>query len=131
MTPPGYDNLFMNLASDLFMQPHGELVLMKDTDGLVIGSFYMEQCYIPAFSLSVDAQGIIWQEGVQVQFERLVPVKLTNAIPLIKPFWDAPVGADLLSGMRTQIGAAIGQGMSNNARAAGGTIYEASRTPFA
>jgi hypothetical protein len=112
--PPGYNNLFVNLASDLFTQPHGELVLMKDTDGLIIGSFYLEQCYLPAHSLAVDAQGIIWQEGVQVQFERLVPVKLTNAVPLIMPTWNDAVNSDLFGRMRDTIAQQLSTGMSGS-----------------
>lgn len=84
---PGYRNIFMNLASDLFGQPHGELVVMKDTDGALLGTFYLEQCYIPGHSMAVDAQGIIWQEGVQVQYERLVPIHVSTAYQFNTADW--------------------------------------------
>jgi len=98
--PPGYKNIFINLASDLFTQPHGELVVMKNTDSEILGAFYLEQCYIPGHSLAVDAQGIIWQEGVQVQFERLVPIDVTSAVELPEINWDRPKSLkDLVSGV--------------------------------
>lgn len=97
---PGYKNIMVNLASDLFTQPHGELVVMKNTDAEILGAFYLEQCYIPGHSLSVDAQGIIWQEGVQVQFERLVPIDVSNAVDVPETNWDRPKSlGDLTSGV--------------------------------
>lgn len=77
--PPGYKNLFVNLASDLFSQPHGELVLMKDTDNEIIGMFFLEDCYVVGHNMAVDATGTIWQEAASVQFSRIVPVKLGAA----------------------------------------------------
>jgi hypothetical protein len=121
--PAGYENLFVNLASDLFSQPHGELIVMKDTDNDIIGAFYLEQSYIPSHSLAVDAQGIIWQEAVQIQFERLMPIKLTTAIPLYKPRWDQNVtSADIFNTISTNIGQGIGtdstQRLESNSRSA-------------
>jgi len=83
--PPGYENLFCNLASDLFDQPHGELIVMKDTDAQVLQAIFLEQCYIPSVTLACDAQGIIWQEAVQVQYERLMPVWVPNMARMTDP----------------------------------------------
>jgi hypothetical protein len=106
--PAGYENLFINLASDLFTQPHGELVVMKDTDNEIIGSFYLEQSYVPSYSLAVDAQGLIWQEAVQIQFERLMPVKISTALPLDMPEWDNAVTTQkLLSDLSNNVGNSI------------------------
>lgn len=79
---PGYENFFVNLASDLFSQPIGLLVLMRDSHRKVIQSFFLEQCYVPTYNLAVDAQGLIWQEAVSVQYERLVPVRVQGMVPL-------------------------------------------------
>lgn len=79
---PGYENFYMNLASDLFSQPIGLLIVVKDSNQDTYGAFYLESCYIPNHSLATDAQGVIMQESVGVQFELLVPIA-TRSIELI------------------------------------------------
>jgi len=80
--PPGYENIFLNLASDLFTQPVGLLMLMKDSNEDTLGAGYFESCYIPNHSLTTDAMGTLIQETAAVQFERLVPVN-TEVVGLI------------------------------------------------
>jgi len=75
--PPGYANVFLNLASDLFMQPVGILMMMKDSNEDTIGAGYFEACYVPNHTFATDAMGTIIQESVAVQFERMVPVATT------------------------------------------------------
>lgn len=77
--PPGYENLYVNLASDLFSQPCGLLVYMKDSNEDTVGSFYLEETYIPSHSIATDAQGVVVQEQVSLQPERVVPVAV--AVP--------------------------------------------------
>lgn len=81
--PPGYENLFLNLASDLFSQPHGELIHMLNSNEVAYGSSYLEACYVPQHSMNVDSSGTVLSENAAVQFERLVPVAV-SAIPLIQ-----------------------------------------------
>lgn len=76
--PPGYDNMFLNLASDLFSQPMGLMLLFKDNQENTVSSVYLDQCYIPQHSIAVDAQGLIIQESVGIQYEKMVPIKSTN-----------------------------------------------------
>ena len=95
--PPGYENLFINLASDLFSQPHGSLVLMKDTDAQVLGMFYLENCFIAGHSLATDSTGTMYQEGASVNFERVVPVKLSSAIKLKTETTQADMSANFSS----------------------------------
>lgn len=80
--PPGYENIYLNLASDLFTQPIGLMLIMKDSNEKTMGAFYLESCYIPNHNLGTDAMGTIIQEQVSIQFERVVPIK-TNVIGLI------------------------------------------------
>lgn len=80
--PPGYENIFLNLASDLFTQPVGLLTLMKDSNEDTLGAGYFESCYIPNHSLSTDAMGTLIQEQCAIQFERMVPVN-TQVVGLI------------------------------------------------
>lgn len=72
--PPGYANIYLNLASDIFMQPIGILMMMKDSNEDLLGAGYFEASYVPNHNLGVDAMGTVIQEQVSVQFERMIPV---------------------------------------------------------
>jgi hypothetical protein len=80
--PPGYENIYLNLASDLFAQPIGILMYIRDINLATLGAIYFEACYLPNHSWSTDAQGVLIQESVAVQFERAVPVAVA-ALTLI------------------------------------------------
>lgn len=80
--PPGYENMYLNLASDLFSQPIGLMAYFRDSNEDTVGSIYMESCYIPNHTIATDAQGTIIQENVGVQFERAVPVAV-SALALV------------------------------------------------
>jgi hypothetical protein len=72
--PPGFENIYLNLASDLFSQPCGLLVYMKDSNENTLGAVYLEETYIPSHSIATDAQGVVIQEQVSLQPERVVPI---------------------------------------------------------
>lgn len=80
--PPGYENIYLNLASDLFAQPVGLLVYIRDINMETLGAVYFEACYLPNHTWATDAQGVLIQEQVGVQFERAVPVQV-SALSLI------------------------------------------------
>jgi len=80
--PPGYENMYLNLASDLFNQPIGLMAYFRDSNEDTVGAIYMESCYIPNHTIATDAQGVIIQENVGVQFERAVPVAV-SALALV------------------------------------------------
>ena len=80
---PGFNNLYLNLASDLFSQPIGLLIKTVDSNEQTIGAVYAEGCYVPNHTFSVDSQGLMVQEQASIQFERIVPVKV-NALNLIQ-----------------------------------------------
>lgn len=82
VTPPGFENFYCNLASDLFNQPFGILVVVKDSNRDTYGAFYVEACVIPNHSWATDAQGVIVQESVGIQYEQLIPIS-TRQIELI------------------------------------------------
>ena len=81
--PAGYENMFLNLSSDLFSQPIGLLLLVRDTDEQNVGAIYFEQCVVPTHTWTVDSQGLIVQESVGIQYERMVPIRI-NAVSLIR-----------------------------------------------
>jgi hypothetical protein len=76
--PPGYENIFINLASDLFNQPIGLLLYMRDSNEDTLGAVYVESCYIPNHTWATDAQGVLVQESASIQFERVVPVAVSS-----------------------------------------------------
>jgi len=80
--PPGYENIYLNLASDLFTQPIGILMYIRDINQDALGAVYFEACYLPNHTWATDAQGVLIQESVAIQFERAVPVAI-SALTLI------------------------------------------------
>ncbi len=80
--PPGYNNLFLNLASDMFAQPVGLMAYFKNSNELTVGAAYLEACHVPNHGISFDAQGTLIQEQCSAQFERAVPVAV-NSLDLI------------------------------------------------
>ena len=80
--PPGYENIYINLASDLFTQPVGMLMYVRDINQDALGAVYFEACYLPNHTWATDAQGVLIQESVAMQFERAVPVAI-SALTLI------------------------------------------------
>lgn len=76
--PPGFENIYLNLASDLFSQPCGLLVYLKDSNEATLAAFYLEETYIPSHSIATDAQGVVVQEQVSLQPERVVPIAVAQ-----------------------------------------------------
>jgi hypothetical protein len=74
--PPGYKNIYLNLASDLFAQPVGLLLLLRDVNLNTLGALYFEACYVPNHTWGVDSQGVIIQEQSGIQYERALPVNV-------------------------------------------------------
>ncbi len=75
---PGYENFFLNLASDLFNQPIGIMMYMRDSNLDTMGAIYLESVVIPNHTWATDAQGTIVQETVAMQYERIVPVAVQS-----------------------------------------------------
>lgn len=80
--PAGFENMFLNLASDLFSQPIGLMQYFRDSNEDTVGAVYAEACYIPNHTIATDSQGVIIQENIAIQFERLVPVAV-SALALV------------------------------------------------
>ncbi len=80
--PPGYDNLYLNLASDLFAQMVGMLMYIRDVNEQTLGAYYFEACNVPNHGFQFDGQSVVMQESASIQFERAVPVQVA-ALSLI------------------------------------------------
>ena len=88
IVPPGYENIYLNLASDLFTQPIGLMMYMRDINQSALAAVYAEASYVPNHTLATDSQGVLIQESVSLQFERMVPVAI-SALTLISNKWNA------------------------------------------
>lgn len=75
-------NLWLNLASDVFSQPMGLGLFMKDSNADVVGAFYFEQCMVTNHGFGTDAGGTIMSENAAITFERMVPLN-TEALSVI------------------------------------------------
>ena len=89
--PPGYENIFLNLASDLFSQPIGLLMYFRDSNEDTVGAIYMEGSYVPSHQIATDAGGTVIQESAAIQFERAVPVAV-KGLALISGEFNATTG---------------------------------------
>jgi len=73
---PGEDYFFIDLASDLFNQPTGIAIYFKDANATSVGAMYLEQNYVQGHSMSISSGSVLIMEGVSMQFERIVPIKI-------------------------------------------------------
>ena len=89
--PPGYENIFLNLASDLFAQPIGILMYFRDTNEDTVGAIYLEETYVPSHTIATDAGGTVIQENAAMQFERGVPVAVSS-LALVSGEFNAETG---------------------------------------
>ena len=86
--PPGYGNLFINLASDLFSQPIGLFLGVQDNDDNLIGSVYIENCVVPTYNFGFDSMGLIVQEQLGIQYERIIPIQTNVEVQLVSGVLD-------------------------------------------
>ena len=79
---PGYENFFINLASDIFKQQIGLMVWIRDTNGESYAAFYLEGCTIVNHSFGAAAGGGIISENCSLMYERVRPLDLPSSVPL-------------------------------------------------
>jgi hypothetical protein len=73
---PGYQNMWVNLASDVFTQPIGLLFVFRDSNGDTVGSFYLENCMVSNHGLQGDANNTMQSESTSLMYERVVPINI-------------------------------------------------------
>jgi hypothetical protein len=69
-------NMWLNLASDIFTQPMGLLLLMRDSNNASVAAFYVEYGVVPTHGISFDSQSVLIQEQTTILFERIVPIDI-------------------------------------------------------
>ena len=80
--PPGFQNIWLELASDVFSQPVGLLLYMKDSNEDTVAAFYIEYCNVANFGWSTDAGGTIMSENASIMYERIKPIEMAG-VPII------------------------------------------------
>jgi hypothetical protein len=73
---PGEDYFFVELASDLFNQPTGMAIYFKDQNFTSVGAMYLEFCYVQGHQLNISSGSVLVMEGVSLQYDRIVPIKV-------------------------------------------------------
>jgi hypothetical protein len=73
----------LNLDSEFTNVPFGVMLVLKtkggkDTQsrGKTLAAIYLELCVMDGYSFSMDAAAPAIQEGVAIQFDRIVPVDI-------------------------------------------------------
>jgi len=73
---PGYDDWFINLDSEVFDHPMGLFIAHKDSCGENFGAVYLENAFINSHQMSISATSTLIAEGVTIQYDKVVPVRV-------------------------------------------------------
>jgi len=73
---PGYDDMWMNLSSDIFNQPTGLCLYFRNQNDTTVGAVYLEECYIQGHQMSISSGSVLIMEGASLQFDRVVPIRM-------------------------------------------------------
>ena len=76
---PGFDDLWMNLASDIFNQPTGIAIYFRNQLDMTLGAVYLEECYVQGHQLSISSGSVLLMEGVSLQFDQVRPIRMQLA----------------------------------------------------
>lgn len=88
---PGFENFWINLASDLFSQPVGILLYIQDLNRESYGAVYLEQLQVAQHGMGSGPGSLVVAENASALFSRARPVKLANPIPLMSRFQDSGI----------------------------------------
>ena len=91
MDAPGFDNFFINLASDLFSQPVGMLLYIQDINRESYGAVYLEQLHVANHGMGSGPGQLVVAENSACMFARARPVRLANPVPLMSRIGDSGV----------------------------------------
>lgn len=84
---PGADSpnpdIMMNMDSEYFSVPFGLMLVMKTRggnggNGKILSASYLEYCMFSGYQFSITSQTPVIMENIGVEFDRMVPVSLTN-----------------------------------------------------
>ena len=90
---PGFGNMFSNLDSELFDQPFGLLIYIKDTSNDPYSAIFLENAYINTHQMSISATSTLLAEGVTVQFDQAIPIDVQSEVRIGPGIFDAAINA--------------------------------------
>lgn len=73
---PGYDNTFLNLASELFNRPVGLLMLINNLEDQSVAAMYFEYVFFRAHQFNINASSTLFAESLQAEFDKMVPLNM-------------------------------------------------------
>jgi len=73
---PGFNNFWLNLNSDIFSQPYGLILFMKDNNMSDVAAVFLEECYIQNHGFQASANSVVMAESCSIRCERIVPIKV-------------------------------------------------------
>ena len=73
---PGHDNIFINAASDLFAQPLGIVMYIKDNIERDVAAIFLEDCNVSIYSFNVTQGAVVIAENVQMSADKIRPIKV-------------------------------------------------------
>lgn len=76
-------DIMMNMDSEYFSVPFGLMLVMKTRggnggNGKILSASYLEYCMFSGYQFSIASQTPVIMENIGVEFDRMVPVSLTN-----------------------------------------------------
>ncbi|OQB17487.1 MAG: hypothetical protein BWY14_01228 [Parcubacteria group bacterium ADurb.Bin192] len=83
----GIDNIFLNAASDLFSQPIGLVMYIKDNVKSDVAAIFIEDCNLVAHQFGISQNSVVVAEGVQLTADRIrhLKVNVTSVSAAISP----------------------------------------------
>lgn len=75
---PGYRDFFLNLDSEVFDNPFGIFIAHKDSCAENYGAVYLENAFLNSHTMSISATSTLIAEGVTIQYDRMVPLKVSG-----------------------------------------------------
>lgn len=76
---PGHDNVFLNAASDLFAQPIGLVMYIKDNTSADVAAVFFEDCNLVSHQFGISQNSVIIAEAVQITADKIHPLKVNVA----------------------------------------------------
>ena len=75
----GIDNIFLNAASDLFSQPIGLVMYIKDNVKSDVAAIFIEDCNLVTHQFGISQNSVVIAEGVNLTADRIRHLKVNVA----------------------------------------------------
>jgi hypothetical protein len=73
---PGFDQTFLNLASELFNRPVGLLMLMNNSKNQSVAAAYFEYVFFRAHQFNISSSSTLIAESIQADYDKMVPLNM-------------------------------------------------------